>query len=702
MLLRSDIAVGEVARRCEALRLRVGRLPVNTDVGPLWGAQLKMLRFLVGCLTDLRAGLVDLPRTAKRVLLASTDFFLLLLAVWLAFSLRWGRVYWPDNWQLVAVLFGAPCAGCFFLWRLGLYRIATRFIRGQDAARMYLALALAVLVWALLVLMVVGTGDPDLVVPRLVIFLYAVVGCVVIRSSRWAAAWLLKDAAPPRLIGGRRPIVIYGAGPAGVRLLEALRASGEYAPIGFIDEAPSLIGQRVSGLKVYREAKIEHLIQRKAVKDVFIALPDRGRRELQAIVRRLAAHSLRVKAIPSIEDIAAGRVSVTDLRPIDGADLLGRDPIPPDAVLLARAITGKCVMVTGAGGSIGSELARQMLRCDPRCLVLFEHSEAALYAIQTEIVDQIEHGAGGAYRPEIVAVLGTVLDAALLEHTMQRHGVQTIYHAAAYKHVPIVESNAVAGLRNNTFGTAMLAKAALRHAVERAVLISTDKAVRPTSIMGASKRLAELVFQACAAAPNNGTVFTIVRFGNVLDSSGSVVRRFRKQIEEGGPVTVTDREVTRFFMSISEAAALVIQAGAIARGGEVFVLDMGKRVKIDDLARTMIRLMGRTVQDEAKPQGDIAIRYTGLKPGEKRYEELLIDDRASKTEHPSIRRNDEPFLGKADLDKELAKLDEALTVGSMDVIQAILARTVEGYRPEPRPTAVPTTEAWPAVSRMVH
>ena len=679
------------------------RLPIKRSMRLPRGAVAKMRRFLVGSLTDARAGLVDLPRTAKRLLLASNDLLLLLVAVWLAFSLRWGRIYWPDTWQLVTVLLGAPGLGCLFLWRFGLYRIATRFVRGEDAARMYLALGLAVLVWALLVFMVVGTGDPGLVVPRLVVLLYAALACVLVRSSRWVAAWLLKGAAPPRRrVRDPRPALIYGAGPAGIQLLEALRGSAEYAPIGFIDEGPSLIGQRVCGLKVYREAKIKRFIQRDGVKDVFLALPGRGRCELQAIVRRLAAHSLRVKAMPSIEDIASGRVAVTDLRPIDASDLLGRDPIAPDTVLLAREIRGKCVMITGAGGSIGSELTRQMLRCDSRCLVLFEHSEAALYMIQTEIIDQLEHQAAGAHRPEIVAVLGTVLDATFLEHTMQRHGVQAIYHAAAYKHVSIVEGNAAAGLRNNTFATVALAQVALRQGVERVVLVSTDKAVRPTSIMGASKRLAELVFQAHAGEPGSSTVFAIVRFGNVLDSSGSVVRRFRKQIEEGGPVTVTDREVTRFFMSISEAASLVIQAGAMARGGEVFVLEMGARIKIDDLARTMIRLMGRTVQDEASPDGDIAIRYIGLRPGEKRYEELHIDDRASKTEHPSIRRNDEPFLEKADLERELARLEEALASGKMDVIQAILARTVEGYRPVAQSSSRGATDGWPAVSRLVH
>jgi FlaA1/EpsC-like NDP-sugar epimerase len=357
-------------------------------------------------------------------------------------------------------------------------------------------------------------------------------------------------------------------------------------------------------------------------------------------------------------------------------------------------------MVTGAGGTIGSEITRQVLRQKPARLVLVEISEVALYEIETELRDLLSRldgptgsndndsdiGATGrpaTARPGIVGILGTVTDGELLERTIRAHGVETIFHAAAYKHVPIVESNPVAGLRNNTFGTLALARAALRTGVERVVLISTDKAVRPTNIMGASKRLAELVFQA-AAAHRPRTVLTMVRFGNVLDSSGSVVRRFRRQIQDGGPVTVTHRDVIRYFMSIPEAATLVIQAGAMAQGGEVFVLDMGEPVRIDDLARTMIRMMGLELRDENNPLGDVAIKYVGLRPGEKLYEELLIDEeRTTETEHPRIRRNKEPFLPTADLERELAKLEAAMQLesGGLEAIQQVLARTVEGYLP---------------------
>jgi FlaA1/EpsC-like NDP-sugar epimerase len=637
----------------------------------------------------------------------TNDGLLLLFAVWLAFSLRWGRIYWPDSWQLWFILLGAPLLGVAFFQAFHLYRVATRFIRDTDTARMYIALGLAVLSWVLLVLMVVGTGDPQFVVPRSVILIYAIFAGVFVRASRRLAALLLRDAPLPKAhMKDRRPVLIYGAGAAGVQLQEALEASSDYKPIAFLDDNSSLMGQRIGGLKVYPSERVSRFMLRESVTDVLLAIPDRSRRERKEVYAKLAAHDgLNVRTMPSLEDIAAGRVSVTDLRSVELEDLLGRDPVPPNMELLTRAIRGKSVMITGAGGSIGAELTRQILRQGPQRLVLFELSEAALYGIETEIADSIDKwaaAAGDAARPEVVSVLGSVLDAGLVERTISGHAVQTIYHAAAYKHVPIVEHNPVAGLRNNTFGTATLASVAVRLGVERVTLISTDKAVRPTNVMGASKRLAELIFQAYAAEGDGNTVFTMVRFGNVLGSSGSVVPRFMKQIREGGPVTVTDREVTRYFMSISEAAGLVVQASAMARGGEVFVLDMGECVKIDDLARMMIRLMNRRVLDADNPDGDIEIRYVGMRHGEKKFEELLIDDRTSATEHPSINQNSEPYLEKADLERELDALQEAMASGQMDMIDAILMRTVEGYRPDARQQRAGATEAWPAVSRTLH
>jgi FlaA1/EpsC-like NDP-sugar epimerase len=381
-----------------------------------------------------------------------------------------------------------------------------------------------------------------------------------------------------------------------------------------------------------------------------------------------------------MEDVASGRVTVSDLRHVEAEDLLGRDAVPPNAALLERNIAGKSVMVTGAGGSIGSELVRQIVPRRPARLVLLERSESHLYEIDLE-VETLLQAPHQTEQPKVVPVLGSIQDGALMRRIIEENAVETIYHAAAFKHVPLVERNPVTGLRNNTFGTATLADAAAAAGVERFVLISTDKAVRPSSVMGASKRLAEMVLQARAADGHGKTVFTMVRFGNVLDSSGSVVRRFRRQIKDGGPVTVTHPDMIRYFMSIPEAAALVIQAGAMATGGDVFVLDMGEQVKIDDLARSMIRLTGLEVRDAEHPDGDIAIEYTGLRDGEKMFEELLIGGNVSPTEHPRIMRIDEPFLVTSDLDPVLDALRVAMADGSIAAIKATLARTVESYRP---------------------
>jgi FlaA1/EpsC-like NDP-sugar epimerase len=379
-------------------------------------------------------------------------------------------------------------------------------------------------------------------------------------------------------------------------------------------------------------------------------------------------------------------VTVSDLRPVGVDDLLGREQVPANPELLVRNIKGKSVMVTGAGGSIGSELVRQVLRHGPRRLVLYEASEVQLYEIEEEarrsLGPRVAPANGGQDLPTVDAVLGSVLDATLLRLAIKRNEVDTIYHAAAFKHVPIVERNAVAGLRNNTFGTAVAAEVAAACGVERFVLVSTDKAVRPTSIMGASKRLAELVLQARAAAGLSRCVFTMVRFGNVLDSSGSVVRRFRRQIESGGPVTVTHRDVVRYFMSITEAATLVIQAGAMASGGDVFVLDMGEPVRIDDLAHSMIRLMGAEVRDRDHPDGDVAIEYIGLRPGEKLVEELLIGSNTNKTEHPRILKCSEPHLAAGELTAVLDALRAAMDRNDVAAIHAVLTRSVEGYRAE--------------------
>ncbi len=657
-------------------------------------------------------GLVGLGRYQKRTILAVSDLIVLGLALWLAMSLRLGELYVAHSWDLVLIFCAAPAIGVATFFQLGLYRLVTRYIGAQGAVLISVAVALSALLWALLVFLsgvqATGTHPSGVqgiqVVPRSVVILYPILGAAFVWGSRQAAGWLLKRGGieiPLRVREKSRSVLIYGAGTTGVQLLEALRHSPNYVPVGFVDTSPTLWGQYVAGLKVYRPERMAGLIQRHDVSEVLLAMPKAKRQERRVALRQIESLMVAVRTLPAIEDLAAGRVTVSDLRPVEAEDLLGRDPVPPDAALLARNIEDKSVLVTGAGGSIGSELVRQIMRQRPRRLVLLDAAEAQLYEIDLEV-----HELLGARRkaadpgpvPEIVTVLGSILDSALVSQAIESNAVETIYHAAAYKHVPIVEHNAIAGLRNNTFGTGVLAEAAERGGVERFVLISTDKAVRPTSIMGASKRLAELILQARAAGARGRTVFTMVRFGNVLDSSGSVVRRFRRQIEAGGPVTVTHREALRYFMSIPEAAGLVIQAGAMATGGDVFVLDMDEPVKIDDLATSMIRIMGLEVRDAKHPDGDIAIEYIGLRPGEKLHEELMLGANITRTEHPRILKSLEPCLSPTELASVLEALRAAMEADDVHAIHAVLTRAVEGYHPELRHLgpAKPATPAPPA------
>lgn len=626
---------------------------------------------------SVRKWLLELPRYYKRAILVSTDTVMLGIIVWTAMSLRYQTYYWPDKIPEALLFFAAPLITVgTFAW-FGLYRLVTRFIGYRGSVRIFACVALSVLIWALVVFM---TGQHG--IPRTVIITYGVFGAIMVTASRQAAGLLLKSVGIriPRLPLDieRKPVLIYGAGQLGSELLEALRRVSDREPVGFIDNAKDMWGQYVGGVKVYRPEKIGHVIERAEVREILLAVPETKRRERRQIMSELENYPVAVKVMPSMEEIATGKVGITDVRPLEVEDLLGRDPVPPNLELLARSIRGKSILVTGAGGSVGSELVRQILKQHPSRLVLLDISEVALYEIEMEMREAVSELPEGT-RPDIIAVLGSVLDDLVVRDTIKRLDVETIYHAAAYKHVPIVEQNASVGLLNNTFGCAVIAEAARDLGVERFVLISTDKAVNPTNIMGASKRLAELVLQAHASEKEEGTVFTMVRFGNVLDSSGSVVRLFRKQIKAGGPITVTHPEIIRYFMSIPEAAELVIQAGAMATGGEVFVLDMGDPVKIDDLARLMIRLAGLDLKTEDTPYGDIEITYTGLRPGEKLYEELLLGANTRGTEHPRIMRSDEPYLPPDDLWRELDKLSEAMKRRDIEGIQNVLLQAVDGY-----------------------
>lgn len=664
-------------------------------------------------LDKFAAWLVNLPRHPKRALLFANDFLLLSIALWLGFSLRLNTLYVPPTTELLLLLASAPVIGLATFHFMGLYRLVTRYIGPRGAMRIFLAVGLAVLLWILVVTMSGAKGT----LPRSSMVMYWIFAAGLVWLSREVAGAILRNAISPSQVKvdrNRKAVLIFGAGATGVQLLRALRRGSEYDPVGFIDESKSMWGQFIGGLKVYRPEKIPKMIHRYGVVQVLLAMPEAPAWKHREVLRKLERHRLMVKTLPAMEDIASGRVAVSDLRNVDAVDLLGRDPVPPIETLLHQDIRAKSVMVTGAGGTIGSELTRQILAIRPTRLVLFELSEVALYEIETELQELLTKlelsqgngwadGAAGA-EVEIVPILGNVRNARLVRQVITEYGIETIYHAAAYKHVPIVETNPVAGIANNTFGTLEIARAAAELGVARFVLVSTDKAVRPTNIMGASKRLGELILQAFAHQPDCETVFTMVRFGNVLDSSGSVVRRFRKQIRNGGPVTVTHQEIIRYFMSIPEAAQLVLQAGAMAKGGEVFVLDMGEPIKIDSLARSMITLMGLRVRDGQSPDGDIEIVYTGLRQGEKLYEELLIGQNSTGTEHPRILRNEEPWLAWPQLETELIQLKAALEGSDRAAIHAILSRTVEGYRSDwaggKRPPLAASTP--PALPRVLH
>ncbi|MEO1608329.1 MAG: nucleoside-diphosphate sugar epimerase/dehydratase [Pseudomonadota bacterium] len=628
--------------------------------------------------------LVARPRYQKRLVLGAIDFCCLLFALWLALSLRFGTFYVPPDLARALILGLAPVLGvAIFAW-FGLYRLVTRYIGSKGTRAIAICMALSVLIWSLAILM-----SQVKEVPRSVIFAYALIGGGMVYANRQAAAFILNTAGIPLplLKPAPRAVAIYGAGQICAQLVSVLRQSGELRPVGLLDEGQSMWGQYVSGLKIYPPEKLSRLIEREGVSEVILAEFGNKRRRLKEIIEWLQAYPVQVRIMPDMTDIVTGRVTVNDLRPVGVEDLLGRDSVAPISNLLKANVEGKAVIITGAGGSIGSELARQVVRQRPRCLILFDQAEPALYHIEDELTQSVaamqrsDTGHSDQALPRIIPILGNVLDGAYFEQILKFYSVETIYHAAAYKHVPIVEKNPIIGLRNNTFGTRVVAAAAQAANVERMVLISTDKAVRPTNVMGASKRLAELVVQAEALQHRCPTTFSIVRFGNVLDSSGSVVRKFRRQIEDGGPVTVTDPNVMRYFMSIPEAAELVIQAGAMAQGGEVFVLEMGETVRIADLARTMIRVMGREVKDKANPDGDIEIEFIGLRPGEKLIEELLVDGEMSATEHPRIYRNAEPFVPLGKLERELDNLLEAIRIEDFATIRNILCELVDGYVP---------------------
>ena len=491
-------------------------------------------------------------------------------------------------------------------------------------------------------------------------------------GSRYAAQYYLV-----RRSEDKDNVIIYGAGEAGARVVQAMQGNHAFHPVAFVDDDPAVQGKQINGLPVYSSASLAILVRKHRVSSVLLAFPAASRRRRQEIIAALEDLPVHVQTVPHFDDLISGKARVDDIRDVDVEDLLSRAPVAPENTLMQATLLYKSVMVTGAGGSIGSELCRQIMRVGPSRLVLFEVSEVALYTIDKEMRAFAKKL---GIECEIVPILGSVQDENRAREVMQHLDVHTVYHAAAYKHVPMVERNVVEGVSNNVLGTLRTAQAAINAQVENFVLVSTDKAVSPTSVMGASKRFAELVLQSFDEARDT-TRFSMVRFGNVLESSGSVVPLFREQIKAGGPVTVTHPEIIRYFMTIPEAAQLVIQAGGMAHGGEVFVLDMGQPVKIRDLAARMIRLMGLTVRDEENPNGDIEISFTGLRPAEKLYEELLIGENVSGTDHPRIMRAREDYLASEELYVLLADLEAAISSLDREGVREVLCRAVKEYRP---------------------
>mgnify|MGYP003670780818 CR=1 FL=1 len=624
-------------------------------------------------MSALLSFLATLNRSTKRTLQVLCDAFLVVLCFFMAMGLRLESLAFasdPAVWLIPASVF--PVTVLAFA-RLGLYRAVIRFISGQALLAILIGVAGSA-VFMSLIATILGSN-----IPRSVPGIYAALLFISAGGIRFAMRTMFRKPA----LQNRAPVLIYGAGEAGRQLAHALANGREYAPVAFLDDDASLYTSSLAGRRVYSPAQAANLISELGVKTILLALPSVSRLRRREIVSRLEPLGVEVKSIPGMADIVTGRAGFTDLRNVTPEDLLGRDPVPPRAELMSRNIRGKVVLVTGAGGSIGSELCRQIIQHDPAALILLEVSEFALYSINLELTETLAD-AGNSLPVE--PVLGSVQNPGRVRAVMRMFGVQTVYHAAAYKHVVLVEENVVEGIRNNVFGTLVVAEAAVELGVENFILISTDKAVRPTNFMGASKRMAELICQAMAKG-HNVTTFSMVRFGNVLGSSGSVIPRFRKQIESGGPVTVTHRDITRFFMTIPEAAQLVIQAGAMAKGGDVFVLDMGDPVKIIDLAQTMVRLSGLKpyVLDESGrsegERGDIAIKIVGLNKGEKLYEELLIGEDPQGTHHPRVMTATEVSLDRKELDGYLDHLFQACQAFDIPEIRQIFLNAPLAFSP---------------------
>ena len=611
--------------------------------------------------------LTRLSRQKKQAIMISADVFFLVFAIWLSFALRLG-VIWSDQMQSNLWIFVfIPLVSIPIFIKLGLYRSVLKFMGTKIIVTAFQAITVASLILGF-AMMIFREAD----MPRTVILIFWFVSSILVVVGRVMFKGLLYSW--DNFVNNRIPAIIYGAGSAGAQLVESLRKNHHYAPVAFIDDDESKHGTLINFTKVYAFKSLKNLILKRNAKIVLLAIPSLTANGKRDLLKKLSKYPIEVKLLPSLSSLVEGKVSIESIRHVEVQDILGRVPVAPKSKLLKKNIKDKNVLISGAGGSIGSELCRQIINLKPKKIILFDHCEFNLYSIDHEL-NLLQY-----VDCEIITVLSDVTNMNMVESVISKNNINTIYHAAAYKHVPMVEKNIVEGVFNNVIGTYNLALCANNHAVENMVLISTDKAVRPTNVMGASKRFSELILQALNSEKTK-TCFSMVRFGNVLDSAGSVVPLFRKQIKEGGPVTVTNPNVTRYFMSIPEAVQLVLQAGAMARGGDVFVLDMGEPVKILDLAYRMIYLSGLSPVTSENPEGDIKIVFTGLRQGEKLYEELLIGNDVIQSQHPQIMQAKEASFSWPEIQEAINSIIKHHKNLDDEEIKKLLIEKVEGYKP---------------------
>jgi FlaA1/EpsC-like NDP-sugar epimerase len=630
--------------------------------------------------------ILSLPRNQKRLIVLSLDLLIVPFALWCSFSLRLGEFFAPEDLSFVPadarnevlyLFLIAPVIAIPLFIKFGLYRAIIRYVGFVAMWSITKAVSLHAAVFAVFILL---SGMPG--VPRSVIIINWLLLVLMIGSTRALGRWWLTGSFSLASHGkAKSKVIIYGAGYAGVQIASALASGSEFQPIAFIDDNPALQGNYIEGYRVYPFRRLSGLIEDYEVKEVLMAMPSVARSRRSQVIKMLEPYAVHVTTVPGLHDLASGKLKADDIREVGINDLLGRTPVEPDQELLNANIKEKVVLVTGAGGSIGSELCRQIIKLDPSALILYERSEHDLYLIEKELLE-IEQKRYPEKPNRITPILASILDQNRMEAVCRAFGVETIYHAAAYKHVPMVEKNPSEAVRNNVLGTYRVAQAAINSGVETFVLISTDKAVRPTSTMGATKRFAEMILRQLAQRKKTVTRFTMVRFGNVLGSSGSVIPLFREQIKNGGPVTVTDAKIIRYFMTIPEAAQLVIQAGAMGEGGEVFVLDMGEPVRILDMAKRLIHLSGLQIKNDENPEGDIEIVYTGLRPGEKLYEELLIGENDLPTRHPLIMSANEDGLTWEALSNYLVQFEQAIESNDVEKSRELLVEAVKGFTPQ--------------------